>query len=232
MRSEDVPVVRNLPLFADIGDASFSALMNASYLQRFPPQVELISEGDVADFLHIVIEGSVQLFATAHGRETTIDIVRPVTTFILAAVVTEKVYLMSGRSLETSRILMIPADNVCSVLENDPVFARSVIRELSSRYRTTIRAVLNVKLRTAVERLANYLLQQNEMQGGSGTLTLPIDKRTLASFLGMTPENLSRAFGTLGPYGVEVSGPKIQLTKPEDLTVLAKPHPQIDGFDV
>ena len=56
-------------------------------------------------------------------------------------------------------------------------------------------------------------------------------RRTLASLLGMTAENLSRAFATLRPYGVQVSGSTITLATPEDLTRLAKPAPLIDGID-
>jgi CRP/FNR family transcriptional activator FtrB len=59
-------------------------------------------------------------------------------------------------------------------------------------------------------------------------LTLPHDKRTLASLLGMTPENLSRAFNTLKPYGVQVDGAQIQLADIGSLETLAKPNPLID----
>ena len=81
-----------------------------------------------------------------------------------------------------------------------------------------------------MERLANYLLRQDRVQGGSGHVTLPLDKRTVASLLGMTPENLSRAFATLRPYGVKVEGGQVELTKPDDLRTLAKPTPLIDDF--
>jgi CRP/FNR family transcriptional activator FtrB len=46
--------------------------------------------------------------------------------------------------------------------------------------------------------------------------------------LGMTPENLSRAFGTLRPYGVDVGGSEIHLTKLNELENLAKVNPLID----
>ena len=65
-------------------------------------------------------------------------------------------------------------------------------------------------------------------QGSKGCLTLPYDKRTLASLLGMTPENLSRAFNTLRPYGVDVSGSDIRLGELDDLRQLAKPNALID----
>jgi len=44
----------------------------------------------------------------------------------------------------------------------------------------------------------------------------------------MTPENLSRAFSSLSAYGVSVNGPRIGLSKLQDLHQLAKPDALID----
>lgn len=228
MRPDDLPVIRELELFAGMAEDNFEEIMQAAYLQRFPPQVELIAEGDAADFLHVVVEGSVELFAHDNGRETTLAIIQPVATFILAAVLRDAPHLMSARTLAPSRILMIPSENARAVFERDAEFARSVVQELSIRYRDMVKSLKNQKLRTSVERLANYLLQEYEQQGTTGVVNLAIDKKTLAALLGMTPENLSRAFNTLAPYGVIVDGAKISLTKVPDLRVLAKPNPLTD----
>ena len=91
-----------------------------------------------------------------------------------------------------------------------------------------VKSLKNQKLRNAVERLANCLLRSEAEQGGTGVIQLQVDKRTLAALLGMTPENLSRAFATLKPYGVEVNGREIRLTQIDDLRTLAKPSPLID----
>jgi CRP/FNR family transcriptional regulator, transcriptional activator FtrB len=91
-----------------------------------------------------------------------------------------------------------------------------------------VKSLKSHKLRNAVERLANFLLQQHVQQGDSGTVDLQVDKRTLAALLGMTPENLSRAFATLRPYGVEVNGREIRLNSIAELRGLAKPNPLID----
>jgi CRP/FNR family transcriptional regulator, transcriptional activator FtrB len=228
VRSDDIALVRELDLFAEMAKANFEELMQAAFLQRFPPQVQLITEGDPADFLHIVVEGGVELFATGNGRETSIEIVRPVSTFILAAVLRDAVYLMSGRTIESSIVLMVPAENVRGIFARDNAFARAVVRELSGRYRAVVKSLKSHKLRNAVERLANFLLQQHVQQGDSGTVDLQVDKRTLAALLGMTPENLSRAFATLRPYGVEVNGREIRLNSIAELRGLAKPDPLID----
>ncbi len=209
-------------------DANFEQLMQAAYLQTFPAQLDLITEGDPADFLYVVIEGCVELYARSNGREATMGMVRPVGTFILAAVIKDAIFLMSARTIERSRILLIPSENVRSAFEQDEAFARAIVVELATCYRAVVKEHKDLKLRTAVERLANRILRYHRDQGGGGSLELPHDKRTLASMLGMTPENLSRAFNTLKPYGVEVDGSLIRLTDIAALTTLAKPNPLID----
>ncbi|NQW08404.1 MAG: cyclic nucleotide-binding domain-containing protein [Alphaproteobacteria bacterium] len=228
MRTEDLPTVRALDLFAAMSDESFADLMQGAFFQRFPPQVMLIEEGDTADFLYVVVEGMVEMIAQGNERETTIAVMEPVSTFILAAVLRDAVYLMSARTLERSRLLMIPAESIREAMERDPAFTRAMVRELAGAFRGVIKSLKSQKLRSAVERLANWLLVAHDDQGANGTVTLGIDKRTLAALLGMTPENLSRAFGTLRGYGIEVAGREIVLSRPDDLRGLAKSNPLID----
>jgi CRP/FNR family transcriptional regulator, transcriptional activator FtrB len=228
LRADDLPVLRGLDLFSGMADENFTDLVKGAFLQHFPTHVELIHEGDPADFLYVVIEGRVELYAEANGRETTVELISPVSTFILAAVLRDSVYLASARTMEKSRLLMIPAKNILEAMERDDAFGRAVVSALAVDYRTMLKALKDQKLRTAVERLANYLLRLEQVQGANGKVTLDIDKRLLASRLGMTPENISRAFSTLGAYGVVVKGPHITLQNRSDLEILAKPTPLID----
>ncbi len=202
--------------------------MRGAYVQNFPPNMELIVEGDPCDFLHIVIDGSVELFANWNERETAMTILREGATFILAAAIRDAPNLMSARTLERSRIIMIPAEDVRQVFFKDHDFARAIVQELAYCYRGVIKGVKGLKLRTSIERLANYLLKLQKKMGGGNSFELPIEKRRLASVLGMTPENLSRAIKALRPYGVLIEGQSIEVTKPDDLKGLAKPTPLID----
>ena len=68
MRNEERRSVRDLPLFATMDMDAFERLTPASFLQRFPVGVTLINEGEPADFLHVVLEGAVELFVP---RQTT-----------------------------------------------------------------------------------------------------------------------------------------------------------------
>ena len=169
MRSSDLPQVRSLELFESMSDSNFENLMQAAYLQTFPAQVDLISEGEPADFLYIVVEGCVELYAKANGRESTLAMVLPVGTFILAAVLKDAVYLMSARTSQRSRVLMIPSENIRQAFQNDEAFARSIVIELANCYRGVVKHHKDLKLRTAVERLANRLLRYHRDQGAKGT---------------------------------------------------------------
>ncbi len=228
MRQADIDQIRALPLFRDMSDPRFGDLIRAGFLQRFPEHVVLFREGEVPDFLHIVVEGTVELYSTHAEHETTIETIQPVATFILAAVVQDDVYLKSARSLGPCRILMIPAEAVRDIFGRDAGFARAVVHELAVRYRGIVRALKNQKLRTGTERLANWILQAERMSGNGGRFTLPYDKRTLASLLGMTPENLSRNLASLAADCIHNEGRDIVITDRDKLRQTANPNPLID----
>ena len=228
MRQPEIDLVRALPLFENVSEKHFDELMSKALLQRFPQRVTLIHEGDLPDFLHIVVEGSVELFASHDSHETVLDILEPVTTFILAAVIRDEVYLKSARTLTPARILMIPAQAVRDVFDRDAAFARALVNELATRYRCVVRSLKNEKLRNSTERLANWILQEEAHQGGNRRITLLVDKRTLASRLGMTPENLSRNLAQLSKHGVVTSGPQFIIEDFAALQKFAKPNSLID----
>lgn len=229
MRSGDIETVRRLPLFTDMAGAEFEALIQAAFLQRFPPHTLLIHEGDRADFLHVVVEGMVEMFATHAGRETTIGFLKPVSTFILAAVLVDKVYLQSARTLQPSRILMIPAEAIRAVFARDAAFARAVVCELAERYREMVREVKAQKMRLGLERLAAWVVAHGERRGDRLVTTLPFEKVKLASFLGMTRESLSRSFAALAEHGVSVQGRTITCADADALVRLSRPDPLMDG---
>jgi CRP/FNR family transcriptional regulator, transcriptional activator FtrB len=212
MRQTDIALVRELPLFREMTAAHFDLLINAALLQKFPEHVTLIEEGEAPDFLHILVDGAVELFAACDRRETTIDILRPVTTFILAAVIRDETHLKSARTLTPARILMIPAATVRDIFGRDAAFARAMVNELADRYRSVIHLLKDQKLRTGTERLAGWILAEERRQGGRGRIRLTHDKRTLSALLGMTPENLSRNLATLSSHGVGGNGREILIS--------------------
>lgn len=228
MRADEIEQVRGLRIFEGVEKRHVDTMLRISFLQRFPQGVELVREGDPADFLHVVVEGKVEVFSGYRDRETTVAVLGPGQCFIMAAVVLDRVYLKSARSLTAARILLIPADAVRQCFEQDGAFARCLASDLAGAYRMMVKELKNQKLRSGLERLANWLLAHQHEIGGGMRFELPFEKKVLAARLGMAPEVLSRSFGALAPYKVNVKGAMIEIRDVEALRKLAKPTPTID----
>lgn len=232
MRSEDIELARGLPLFRGVAAEHVDAMLKGSFLQRFPTHVELVREGDLPDFLHVIVDGQVEIFSAYRDRETTVSVLGPGQSFIVAAVVLDRIYLKSARSLTAARILLVPADVVRRFFAEDAGFARALAVELALAYRGVVKELKNHKLRSNLERLANWLIAHNAKMGATGCFDLPFDKKVLASRLGMVPEVLSRGFAALRPYGVEVHNSTIHLGDIKSLHKLAQPSPTIDDYKI
>lgn len=231
MLADDAGDVKSIHLFKTMADPHFAALLRAASFRRFSSQVVLIEEWQRAESLHVVLDGAVELFSCHDGKETIVDVVRPISSFVLAAVMGDLPYLASARTLEASRILVIPAEVVRGLFDQDAAFARAIVRELAGGFRAMIKQVKNQRLRTSLERLANWIVRQNLLHGGIGRFTLPHDKRTLALRLGMTPESLSRNLAALHRHGVIARGRIVVIKDVVALTAFAKPSLSIDDPD-
>jgi CRP/FNR family transcriptional activator FtrB len=128
----------------------------------------LFEQGQKADFLYVLVDGLIELFASGAGRDTTMRIIEPVSSFILAAAITDMPYLMSARTLSSSRILLIPAALMRDVVGKDHALMEATMRELALAYRDLVLALADMKLRQSAERLGNLLLQQERRQGVPG----------------------------------------------------------------
>lgn len=231
MRVNDIPEVRSLDLFRKMSDENFEALIRGAYVQSFPPKINLITEGDPSDFLHILIDGSVELYAAWNGHDTVMATLEPVATFILAASIQDAAYLMSARTITKSRVVLLPSVDVRAAFQNDTEFSHALVSELAQCYREVIKSTINLKLRTSTERLANYLLRCRRRAGDASEFDLLVEKKRLASTMGMTPENLSRGIKALKVHGVEMTGTRVRLTDIESLESFAVPSPLIDRTD-
>lgn len=231
MRPGDLPEIRHLPLFSEMLQANFEQLMQGAYAQTFPAGVELARQGDPADFLHVVVEGAVELFAGWGGNTCTMAVVQPVGTFILAACIKDAPYLMSARTLQKSRVILIPASDLRAVFRRDPEFAVSTINELAGCYRAVVRHAKGLKLRNSRERVAAYLVKLLRRVAPAMTVSLTLEKRVIASYLGMTPENLSRTLKALEKDGVSVAGNQVTVRDYARLVAVAQPDPLLDGPD-
>jgi CRP/FNR family transcriptional activator FtrB len=211
-----------------MGSVPFDRLMSVSKLETCHPESTLFQEGNTPEFLFVVVEGLIELFSEHGHDDFSFALLRPGSSFIMAAVIRDAAYLNSARALSFARILAIPATDVRAAAECDRPFAHSVEQALAADYRSILKELKDRAFRPVSERLANWLLREMEPEGAGGRVILPFNRRKLAAHIGTTPETLSRVFTTLSAHGVEGHGQEIVLRDIAELSRLAGPDPLID----
>lgn len=181
-------------------------------VQTLPRTAVLCEQGEIPEHLHLVLSGSVTLIGRSpSGDETVVDFFGPGEVLIAPAVMLDAPYLASARIVNDARIAFIPADDVRQAMAAIPAFSHALAIQLALYWRRFIRQIKELKLQSAPERVASFLVSLSSLREGSAKVTLPEDRKLVAARLGMTPESLSRAFVTLRPLGVAGKGRQVTI---------------------
>jgi CRP/FNR family transcriptional activator FtrB len=220
LHQSDVDRVRSIRLFRRMSNAHFNKLLKSASLRDVAARTILFREGERPTALYTLIKGSAELFSEHHDRRSTIAIVRSMTPCLLTSIVDER-YPMSAQALEPSRLLVVPAALIHELIDTDVGFASAATCELAGNCRELVENLKSHRMRTAIERLAGWMLCMDKSAGATGSFAIPYRKRTLASFLGMTPENLSRSLAMLAPAGLVVRGRRVTINNRRALAAMA-----------
>lgn len=223
----DWDAVRAAPLFAAMSESNFRAMREGAIVNRLPKNAPVGKPGERV--LHVLVEGSVEIYGSHEAQTATIDVKEPVTALNLASIVRNATPVELMRTVSAARTLAIPAETVRDIFRRDPGFAFAVAAELAAANCEIMRLLMNEKLRTSVERLAAWIVHSCIPHGNQAIVELKFNKRILASRLGMAPENLSRNLALLERYGVRNAGRGILVDDLRRLEEFAKPSLAIDG---
>jgi CRP/FNR family nitrogen fixation transcriptional regulator len=162
--------------------------------------VEIFGEKEPADYVYQVASGAVRSYKLlSDGR-------RQIGAFHLAgdifgleigtdhrftaeAIVDTTVRLMKRRSLEL-------------VAENDVKVAHNLLSMTTSNLRHAEDHMLLLGRKTSLERVAAFLIEMDRRSTAAGILALPMSRRDIADYLGLTLETVSRALSRLHDLGV------------------------------
>jgi CRP/FNR family transcriptional activator FtrB len=212
LRPEDLAAVARLPLFCDLSPAVLAEITVEASVTKYARNDIIFRQGDAPDALRVVLDGQVGLTGTiADGGETMVEILKAGEMFIPAAVLTEKPFLMSAVTLTPSRILSLPGERFRRDVRERPDLAYVMVTSLSRHFRSLVREVKDLKLKSAAQRLALYLIGLTAKREGSTIVRLPHSKSVIAARVGVRPETLSRAFGHLKGHGVVVDGNAVSI---------------------
>jgi CRP/FNR family transcriptional activator FtrB len=119
-----------------------------------------------------------------------------------AGIVGATTYPVSAQVLAAGELIAIPTASMRRLMSEHFDTVLALMGEMSMRIRRQVREIMDLKMKTAPQRLAGHLAMLTEAHEGPAEVRLPYEKKLLASQLGMQPETLSRALMKLQTLGV------------------------------
>jgi CRP/FNR family transcriptional regulator len=196
--------LRRLTLFGELDDDALDQLARLSRVLQLERKQTLYSEGAPYRGMFVVLEGLAVVYKlSADGRMLILNVCRPGATLAEVPLFEERDagYPAHARVTRQSEILFLPRESFIPFLKRHPSVAWQLLRGFAAQIKEMGLRLEGVTLREVSSRVAQYLLREMEAAGhgesARATLTLPLAKGSIASYLGTVHETLSRTLARL-----------------------------------
>jgi CRP/FNR family transcriptional regulator, nitrogen fixation regulation protein len=167
---------------------------------RYSKGTEIYGEAEPAEYVYQVTEGAVRSYKLLSDGRRQIGAFHLVGDifglengqchrFTAEAIVDTTVHLMKRVSLE-------------QVAEADTLVARDLLNMTTNNLQHAEDHMLLLGRKTSLERVAAFLLEMDHRLTSSGVMALPMCRRDIADYLGLTLETVSRALSYLHERGI------------------------------
>ncbi len=201
-------------LFKGLDENVVGTILGQAVIKNEPEGMAIIHQGDVPQYLYIILTGAVQTVRTAQdGKETPIRLMGTNETFMDAVLFMNAPSPVSARTAEPTTVLMIPAAVVRKMVTVNGYFAMNMLQITANYYKKSIYQIESVTAKTPAQRVGYYLLNAYLEQGDPDSMMfrLPHQKAIIAQHLGMQPETFSRALSQIKKMGVDIDRETISL---------------------
>jgi len=212
-----------------VPQATLDRLAEQSVLHRMPPNSVLFEQAETPAFALLLVSGSVELLGVRGTDETLVEFVRAPDLLLPAAVLNRQPYLLRARVLDEARLVMIQADTFRQAVASDHALCLAVLACQAAQFRRQIKHAKNLQLRSAEERIGCYLLALTEAATPGEPIKLPLEKRLIASQLGITRETFSRTLASVARNGIRVDGDLVILENSAAAHARFPLDPLLDG---
>jgi CRP/FNR family nitrogen fixation transcriptional regulator len=185
-------------LRGELGDLSHRRVCSAEH--KYSKGIEIFGEAEPADYIYQVIEGAVRshkLLSDGRRQIGAFHLVGDIFglengnlhRFTAEAIVASTVHLMKRESLER-------------VAKTDPAIVRTMLSMTTDNLQHAENHVLLLGRKNALERVAAFLLEMHCRLSPAGVIALPMSRRDIADYLGLTLETVSRSLSALQKKGL------------------------------
>ncbi|GAA3737187.1 Crp/Fnr family transcriptional regulator [Leifsonia bigeumensis] len=194
-------LVAKVPLFAGLTHEQISEIASRVRPRVVPRNQQLYGAGDINPYLRIIHTGTVKVYRiTESGHEQVIRVLGSGDFLGEKAVISPSASDHFAVTLDESEICSLDHEDMRSYLLRYPSVAFTMLETLSARLGTTEEQVSAMTGEDAAGRVAAYLVGLADEYHRSSFL-LPISKKDVASYLGLTPETLSRRLAAFEDNG-------------------------------
>jgi CRP/FNR family transcriptional regulator, nitrogen fixation regulation protein len=175
-------------LLGELGDLSHTKVSSSVF--TYKKGTEIFGQDGAADYVHQVIEGAVRTHKMlSDGRRQIGAFHLPGDIFGLE---NGDLHRFTAESLVDTTVCLVRRQSLEREAKNDPAIVRSLITMTTDNLKHVEDRLLLLGRQTAQERVGAFLL---EMKGRmtADVISLPMNRRDIADYLGLTLETVSRA---------------------------------------
>jgi CRP-like cAMP-binding protein len=217
-----ISALRTFALFSDAQESTLRELAPSCVFQSFSAGIEINRVGQVPRYIYCLRSGSTEAWARLNDAETILATTTAPMVFEVAATIRNQPAALSIVTREACEALAIETAAFLKAVRDDRAVCNAALVHVSGTYLAMTHRLLDQKLRTAEQRLSQWILAEMDPSGRSPTVEIVFSKRALAYELGMSPANLSRLFNVLREHGIAVDGKTMTITNLKKLEALAQ----------
>src|SRR4051794_27756634 len=156
---------------------------------------EIYGEKEPAKYVYQIKSGAVRSYKLlSDGR-------RQIGAFHLAGdifgLVNGGEHRFTAEAIVNTSVRLIKRQSLEMVAESDPVVARNLLTMTTSNLQHAEDHMLLLGRKTSLERVAAFLIEMDRRLTAAGIMPLPMSRRDIADYLGLTLETVSRALSRL-----------------------------------
>lgn len=203
MDQSTAALLRNVPLFSGLNDASIQALSLHCRRRKFSGSAALFHEGDSGHTLYIIASGRINIQTSS----TTGEIVHlaqrgPGETVGEMALIDGKPRMADAVTAEPSEILMLDREEFIRCVAESPEIAMGVMACLADRLREAANQFESQQALDVLGRVAELILGLADQRGvaqpdGAIRVSGKVTQQDMADRLGTTRESVNRALSNL-----------------------------------
>jgi tRNA-Thr(GGU) m(6)t(6)A37 methyltransferase TsaA len=212
-----------VPIFNHLPTEQMEEIRKVAVTRSFRKGESIYRAGDPSDTLYILGSGRVRIFRLSEsGKEQLLRIMKPGDFMGELALFSESIHEEFAEAMEPTEMCILKRDSFQKILMEYPTVSLRMLSEFSRRLEESEKKTARIAAETVETRIALYLLDLYSESGEKPRVALPMSKKDLASYLGTTPETISRRLADMEDSGLirQHTNKSIEILDPDGLSLI------------